>query len=76
MAHQEHVLEHLDRVTGLAPDPLLGEVPEGEGMEAELLPQRPRRLVVALGDVDPDEAVVPLQQGGHVRPGALLNARR
>jgi hypothetical protein len=54
----------------------LEDVPNGEIMEAEAVRQRTGHLVVARSDIDPDEAILSLEQGRHVRPCERLDRGR
>jgi hypothetical protein len=54
----------------------LGAGPDGQGVEAEHLQQHPSGLLIAAGDIDPDESVVtgkqPLQLPDRIRLDAFI----
>ena len=54
----------------------LDAVTDGQGVEAEHLRQHAGRLLVAGGDVHPDEPVIATEQGLELFDRALFNARR
>ncbi len=51
----------------------LENIPDRQGVEPEPLPQLSCRVVVAQSGIDPGEAIVSLEEGRDVRPGAFFD---